>query len=596
MPRFSLFAIGLLAVLPFLYPFHLFPIVSFYNEWIAFALGIAACSAFLTTSFWRELQVPRTGVIAFALLLLIVAQSLWIERPYAAQTMLPALYVAWAILLMVVALWLRAQLGLEKVITTLAWFFLVGGLLQGLTGLVQYLGIGGWVGAFVTFKQSIAVHGNISQSNHFATHITLGAVALIYLFTERRISAVLSFGLLGFFAFMALLAGSRSIFLYTLSFGLLSYVAYKKQSRPTNLRLCVASLFFLLAYVCSRFLLAWIDPWLLENLATISDNEHPFLYNTGIERLSHTQADVGLRTSEWQKAWQMFLEAPSFGVGVGNYGWYSFSLQSLPEFSRFPKSNLFSHSHNLFAQVLTETGIVGFTVVLTLIIGWIGQFVRHPLTPLRWFVAATLLILFIHSNLEFPLWYSFFLGIAAIMLALSDTRVVTLKFTPWLGRVGAGVALFFIGAILTFTLIGFNRLADYPYPVVVTDPQEPVDPQEILNMVRRISNNPILEPYAEVVLAAMMSASKEEIESKLPILTRVFRRNPSARNAYKQVSFLALSGRDKEAKHILELTAGAYPDMLSPYIEALNKLPGEEIQFLREEAKKIQVHNTRADR
>lgn len=589
-PKFSLFAIGLLAVLPFLYPFHLFPNTSFYNEWIAFALGIAACFAFLTTRFWRELQVPHTGVIAFAFLLLIVAQGLWIERPYTAQIMLPALYLAWAILLMVVAQWLSTQLGLEKVITTLAWFFLVGGLLQGLTGLVQYLGIGGGIGAFVTFKQGIAVHGNIAQSNHFAAHLTLGAIALIYLYNERRISIVSSIGLLGFFAFMALLAGSRSVFLYAFAIGLLSYVAYKKRNDPTNLRLCIASLFFLAAYICSRFLLAWIDPWLLENLATISDNEHPFLYNTGIERLSHIQADVGLRTSEWQKVWRMFLDAPLFGVGADNYGWHSFSLQSLPEFSRIPRPALFSHSHNLFAQVLAETGIAGLAIVLALIVGWVRQFMQHALSPLRWFVAATLLVLFIHSNLEFPLWYSYFLGIAAVMLGLTDTRVVTLKFTPWLWRVGTGMSLLLVALILTFTLIGFNRLSEYPYLIVVSDPQEPIDPREITNMVQKIASNPILEPYAEVVLAAMMPASKVDIEHKLPVLTRVFRRNPSARNAYKQASFLALSGRAEEAKRILGLTAKAYPDSLSLYIEALKKLPGEEIQLLREEAEKLRIH------
>ena len=589
MPRFCLFATGLLAVLPFLYPFHLAPITSFYNEWIAFTLGIAACSAFLTTSFWRDPKVPRAGVVAFALLLLIMAQSLWIERPYAAQTMLPAIYVAWAILLMVVALWLRTQFGLEKVVTTLAWFFLAGGLLQGFTGLVQYLGIGGWVGAFVTFKQSIAVHGNISQTNHFAALLTMGAVALIYLFSERRLSVALSFILLGFFALMATLSGSRSVFLYTLSFGLLSYAAYKKQGDPTNIRLCMASVFFLLALVCSQYLLAWVDPWLAENLATISENEHPFLYNTAIERLSHTPADIGVRTSEWQKVWRMFLEAPLFGVGIGNYGWYSFSYQSLPEFSRIPKSTLFSHSHNLFAQVLAETGIVGFVLLLTLIVGWTRQFTRHALSPARWYIAATLLILFVHSNLEFPLWYSFFLGIAAVMLGLGDTRTISLKFTPWLGRVAAGLALFLVGFILTFTLIGFRRLADFPSFLMASDPQESID------VVLKTANNLILEPYAEVVLVAMMPASKEGIENMLPTLTRVFRRNPDPHKAYKQVTFLALSGRGEEARQLLRLTARAYPDSLPRYIEALKELPDEEIQNLREEAEQLRAHLMRTD-
>jgi len=38
----SLILTGLMFVVPFLQPYHRFPIPSFYGEWLAFALGLAA--------------------------------------------------------------------------------------------------------------------------------------------------------------------------------------------------------------------------------------------------------------------------------------------------------------------------------------------------------------------------------------------------------------------------------------------------------------------------------------------------------------------------------------------------------------------------
>lgn len=46
LPRASLAAIGLAWSLPFLQPYHRYPLTSFYNEWAAFALGLAAATLY----------------------------------------------------------------------------------------------------------------------------------------------------------------------------------------------------------------------------------------------------------------------------------------------------------------------------------------------------------------------------------------------------------------------------------------------------------------------------------------------------------------------------------------------------------------------
>src|SRR5204862_5748709 len=126
----SLGCIGLIAVIPLLSPHHGLPLQSFYDEWLALALGFIGCIAFLNRRFWADFCIPHVALYTLALLVIIVAQGAIIPHPYLAQTLVPAIYLTWAILLMVLATWLKNRFGLERVVTTFAWFLIIGGLLQ----------------------------------------------------------------------------------------------------------------------------------------------------------------------------------------------------------------------------------------------------------------------------------------------------------------------------------------------------------------------------------------------------------------------------------------------------------------------------------
>ena len=176
------------------------PLVSFYSEWLAIFLGMAAGVALLTRQFWLNLVIPKTAIYLFLLAVIFAIQGIVFPGPYTAQWLIPTLYLGWAILLMVLAVWLRQSFGKEKIVATLAWFLVVGGLLSAFTGLVQYIGYGGWLGQYVAFKQTAAIHGNVAQSNHFANHILLATAGLCYLYSRKRLSAVLAISLLIFCA------------------------------------------------------------------------------------------------------------------------------------------------------------------------------------------------------------------------------------------------------------------------------------------------------------------------------------------------------------------------------------------------------------
>lgn len=568
----SLCLLSLISVLPLVQPYHVRPLTSFYSEWVAFALGVAACILFLGREVWLNFRVPKVTLWILTLALLVLGQSPFVSRAYLGQTLMPLIYLVWAALLCVVASSLTARFGAERVATVFGWFLFVGSLLHALIGLMQYLGVVGPFASVIAFKSGVAITGNIAQANHFSTHLTLGVVAIAHLFTHRKLSCPTVLVLVGFYAFIAILSGSRSTVLYAAVFAALS-IGFYRRDRIAGMRFMSTSGYFLVALLASHHLVELLDPLLTKLLAEISLNAAPFANQTAIDRASVAGFGLELRLSEWAKAWRMFTESPILGVGIGNYAWHSFQLQSLPEFSGVVKSQLFGHSHNIFLQVLAELGLVGFTILVGLILTWSWQFRGRMFTPHGMLIIGLLLVVLIHSNLEFPLWYSYYLGIVAFLLGVSDCRTLRVTFSLGLGRVGATASMLLMFSILWNTLYSYRQIASIPDPLI--------PPEEQVNLVLAHGSNPILRPYAENVLITLMPPNKDGIEHKFSITTRAFRRNPDSYKSYRQVIFMALSGQLDSAKELLDKVATIYPHHLEVFVSEIARIHEPEIVELR---------------
>ncbi len=85
---------------------------------------------------------------------------------------------------------------------------------------------------------------------------------------------------------------------------------------------------------------------------------------------AETSESVDLRGSFVYISWQMFLDRPLWGVGFGQ-----FPEAKLPYLSdrstdlHLEGTRTFVH-HNMFLSVLTETGLIGFSLFLAVLIGW----------------------------------------------------------------------------------------------------------------------------------------------------------------------------------------------------------------------------------
>ena len=136
--HFSLAAIGLMWTLPFLQPYHHVPLTSFYSEWLALALGLAALTWMARVAFWRSAVLPAALIPLLGFIVLLLVQHAAGKVAYGGQVLVAALYIGWAALLVVLAGGLRRAIGLEGVATVLAWFLVVGGVVGAVLALLQY--------------------------------------------------------------------------------------------------------------------------------------------------------------------------------------------------------------------------------------------------------------------------------------------------------------------------------------------------------------------------------------------------------------------------------------------------------------------------
>src|SRR5260221_6746931 len=115
----------------------------------------------------------------------------------------------------------------------------------------------------------------------------------------------------------------------------------------------------------------------------------------------------------------MFFTNLSRGGGSGEYAWRAFELSA--ELGGSSPRGRDRHSHNLFLQLLAETGIAGLLCVAIPLVSWFWRIPWRSLTPDRCWMIGVLAVIGLHSMVEFPLWHANFLGMFALLFGTASS-------------------------------------------------------------------------------------------------------------------------------------------------------------------------------
>jgi O-antigen ligase len=543
--RLALVLVGLAWVLPFLSPNFREPISSFYGEATAAVIGLAAFACLLSRSLWAGIELPRSSLVFLGFAGLILLHILLGRSVYLQQNMLAVLYLLWATALAMVAWRLKQVLGMEAVVVALCWFVVAGALANAVIGLMQLWGAQSPLSPYVLPQIHGRIYANTGQPNHLANYLCLGLASLAYLYGVRRLALPLALAAAALLLLVLTASGSRSVWLYLIALVILGVALQRLRPQPASSRI----LGFAIACVGGFLATQWFAEFLLPTAA--------FPVETIQARLGTEGMQSANRIRLWYEAWRMFLDAPFFGVGFRQFAWQHFLLNAQLPAPR-TESAITDHAHNLVFQTMAEFGIAGVAVLCAGLASLLHAMRRQEPSTHLWWLCAVIVILGIHSMLEYPLWYAYFLGIAAVALGVSETAALQV------GDRSRG-RLLLVPMLLLGCMAAANVYQDYrtlqSLHRVQTHPSGAAaqSGESTAAVLLELQQHSLFAPFVELALSRLMVLNREQIDDKLAFNGLVMRFAPSADVVYRQALLLALKGEQEAARIQWDLAEANFP-------------------------------------
>ncbi|MEY4564201.1 MAG: hypothetical protein RLZZ618_3478 [Pseudomonadota bacterium] len=529
-----LLVLALMAVaMPALLAYHLPPSVTFLNQAVSLTgWGLLSVSICVLVALSPDTRLSRgcwPAVAALAVLAGAVVLS-WTRFGLPLPLALSSLgFIGAAILVMLMGTLTNAMPAGREAFQAFCLALVVAGLGSVLVAIVQYFFPGSADGDLIARLATPGrAGGNLRQPNHLSSLLLLSIAALVWVHEdlssrlatdEGHVMRVLTVLVMAVLGIGAVLTGSRT---GTLCIVLLAGWGVMDR-RPSRFArgyelhiLRVLTVLAMLGFVfgvvltvsrtgtvCILLLAGWgvmdrrlsrFARWMLWTLPLVyllfwvgmyfwaEASSHAFAGGDQLLKSDPSSSRYGI----WANAWDLIKLHPWLGVGWGefNFAW------TLTPFPGRPGA-FFDHTHNLPLQLLAELGLpLGLTVLgLALWALWraaVACVRGAPATlPAVRTTFVMVLMMGVHSQLEYPLWYAYFLLPTAFALGvcLGGTAVpagsVARSLVP--GLQGLRLALV-LGAV-AFSLVagGVLSVADYRRvsQIFVPDANAPPLPQRV---------------------------------------------------------------------------------------------------------------------
>jgi O-antigen ligase len=286
----------------------------------------------------------------------------------------------------------------------LCFALLVAGIAGGALGCVQvfFPDVADTVWIAATAPDGRA-SGNLRQPNHLSSLLVWSLVALAWLRQSDNVPSPLSWALGAFAVFCIVLTGSRT---GLVDVGLLAAwgLCDRRLSKPVRVALMTLPLIYAVSW------------WGMREWAHTTGGVF------GGEARMGAQGDISSsRYAIWSDTLSLIRQHPWFGVGFGEFN-FAWSLTPSPH----RPVAFFDHTHNIALQFAVELGVpMAVVLMIFLLVAIALAFINSArvASQERSSVgrAASMIVLMIgvHSMLEYPLWYAYFLLPCAFAFGLA---------------------------------------------------------------------------------------------------------------------------------------------------------------------------------
>jgi O-antigen ligase len=531
----------LCVALPWLNPFASSPstaVIPLLVSWMMAACALLAVVELpLAKPRWTRVEVVVCGV----LLAWLAASLLWVP-----QVVDRALTMGLVASLMCV--WLMAAVGRRAAADESLLRWLVAGLLaaaviSAVLGVLQYLGLARELSPWVNQPLKGDAFANLRQRNQFASLTSLGLVALLGWVAARAKSHsmtpkcwALAFAVLNVLAAGVACSVSRTGAVQWALVGVLM-AAWGWRSAKRDAALGKGLVWLALAAPVLVAVWSVVMPW----LALQTTGEWGASMILRVTGQAQDYAACGGRRVLWANVLTMIAQHPWLGWGWGETDYAHF----MTGYSSMRFCDMLDNAHDFPLHLALEFGVPFALAVLALIGAWILR--RTPWREQQaWRVMAwcLMVVLGLHSLLEYPLWYGPFqmtLGLAIGLLWAAPNAPVKQEAQEGPMLVAA---LLFIGCL--YAAWDFNRVGQIYRQAASRDAAYRDNPLHHAKQSWLFKNQ---ADFAELTTQTVTPDNAKALYSQA---LRVMHYSPEARVVQRAIDSGKLLGHDEQAQVLTE--------------------------------------------
>lgn len=407
-----------------LQPLHFLPWVSWHNEVFGFLSTVFLCAALFAQKQKERgthIAIPFPALIPALLGGILLAQLFAGCIPFLGDALAVFFYLSLNLCMVAVGFDL-AKTKATKVSTLASWtavdglavVLILGALLSTVIALVQIFEVWEQSTLIVRMPGLRRPGANLGQPNQLATLFVMGMASVCYLYEARKASAVFATFILVILTIGVALTESRT--------GVLSCVLLAvwllAWRNKVGLR---ASPWVVLSGCAALFALLWVWPQFFAYVQAGG--------MLGVD-VVEVNLGVGTRYVVWPQLMEAVLQKPWFGWGL-----LGVSKAHNAVLHNYATAEPFTYAHNIILDMAVGMGLPLTLLLVTVTAIWLWRRVRATKTLLPWYCLAVVLPFGVHSMLEFPFAYAYFLvpvmfAVGVLEATLAPQSVVRIAWWP----------------------------------------------------------------------------------------------------------------------------------------------------------------------
>lgn len=412
------------------------------------------------------------------------------------------------------------------------------------------------------------IGGGLNQANNLADLLTWGLLANIvnWPISKNKLRLILAHGTMFILNIFISLTFSRIAILFAVFLICYGGMLYKKEKLHSRLLIAHGITLFLCLLIATKgffnFAYTRYDAAGSNSQNNVRiEQSLNILSNLSTGKTPQLSASDSQRITLWERGWNEFIQHPIYGVGWNYYSKNLFDNDIKADTNPLPQMALPMNAHNIFIHMLATTGILGFLCIVGFFSTCLYQAWKQK-PQQQVLIFGIISILLIHSQVEYPLFYTQFLYCLFILVGLCNDKGIFKFKNSKLFK----LSCIFI-AILTIwqVIVGINNF------LILAQLKNPTNymannPLHNIIIKYKIAMNPFWSYYVDANFAEKLNFDKITPENnKLFDITYNATKNVEAFTPFpsytiKLAYMELLKGNESQSKELIHKLINNYPD------------------------------------